>query len=111
MDPRPPAPDAPLIVEGGVLPGDTRFMLGCMIEELLCGGMTPREIDALARDANYQALFAARETLGDDVFRSLLAGAAVRVGSHSCRVRETPPTTFEAALTVHGAADIEKEMP
>jgi len=108
-NPRPPAPEAPLIVEGGILPGNTRLMLRCMVEELFRGGMALREIDALARDANYQALFAARETLGDDAFGALLASAAVCVGVHSYRIREASTTTFEAALTIHGAADTEKE--
>ncbi len=98
-----------MIVEGGVVAGDTRFMLRCMVEELLRGGMTLREIDALARDANYQALFAARETLGDDAFSALLASAAVCVGVHSYRIRETPATTLEAALTLYSAVATEKE--
>lgn len=111
MSDRPSTPDAPLIVEGEVLPGDTRFMLRCMIEELLCGGVAPRQIREMARDGNYQALFAARETLGADAFDDLLQAAAAAVGVHGCRVREIPPTCFDAALTVHGAADEREETP
>ncbi|MBW7906551.1 MAG: hypothetical protein LC135_16230 [Phycisphaerae bacterium] len=99
-----------MIVDGGVLPGNTRFMLRCMVEELFRGGMALREIDAMSRDVNYQALFAARTTLGDDAFIALLASAAAGVGVHSCRIRETPPTTFDAALTIRGDSDVEEEL-
>lgn len=104
MAAKPHAPDAPMIVQGSVLPGDARLMLRCMIEELLRGGASPRELERMARDANYQALYAARETLGDAAFRAALATAVGRVGVHTCRVRETPATMLEATLTVQGQA-------
>ncbi|HMQ14499.1 MAG TPA: hypothetical protein PKC49_00860 [Phycisphaerae bacterium] len=98
-----------MIVEGGVCPGDTKFMLRCMIEELLCGGVALRQIDQMARDQNYQALFAARETLGDTAFSAVLAGAARSVGVHACRVYEASINTIPVDLTIHGPCSNKKE--
>lgn len=111
MEHKPCAPEAPMLVDGAVLPGDTAFMLRCMIEELLCGGVAPAAIEAMARDENYQSLFAARASLGDEAFRAVLRGAAACVGTHACRVHETPAADFEAPLTIHGAAAPEGGAP
>lgn len=101
---KPDAPDAPMILQGRVLPGDARLMLRCMIEELLRGGIPPRQVQRMARDPGYQALYALRETVGDGQFSAALAAAAALVGVHACRIRESPATMREVTLTLHGEA-------
>jgi len=101
MSQRPWAPEAPQILAGDVVPGDTAFMLRCMLEELMLSGLSAAQLRALACDASYQALYAGRATLGDAAFDGLLNDVSARVGRLSCRVCESPPEQA-AALTVHG---------
>ncbi|MCG3197345.1 MAG: hypothetical protein HUU16_06420 [Candidatus Omnitrophica bacterium] len=90
---RPAEPDHPMVLEGGIVPGNTRFMAQCLLEELLLSGLGPTTIRAMAEDRNYQALNAARETLGAAVFEDILDSTAARVGVHRVVTREAavPP--------------------
>ena len=105
MHQTPIAPEAPMIIEGGVLPGDPGLMLRCMLEELLGGGQSTISLRAMAQDPNYQALHAARAVLGDATFERLIAETAARVGVAHCCVQETPATEFPAELTISRASD------
>ncbi|MBK8914809.1 MAG: hypothetical protein IPM64_09475 [Phycisphaerales bacterium] len=108
---RPFAPDAPMIVEGDVLPGDTKLMLRCMLEELLRGGMHADEIRALSANPQYQALHAARCAIGDAEFEALIGQLARGCGVHRVAVRETAETAFETLLTIRGDAVPERSRP
>jgi hypothetical protein len=99
---RPAEPDHPLIVEGEVVPGDTRFMACCMLEELMTCGIAADELRRMSHDANYQALFAARLTLGDAEFDRLLSQVTARVGVLRVTVRERSDPSHPATLTVNG---------
>ncbi len=101
---RPCEPEHPMILEGGVTDGDTRFMLRCMFEELLAAGLEPDRLREMSRDPNYQALYAARAALGDRATDDLLAETAARIGVHRCRKWESTSHSQEATLTVSGAA-------
>ncbi|MCC6546606.1 hypothetical protein IT570_05510 [Candidatus Sumerlaeota bacterium] len=84
-------PDHPMVVEGGVLPGDTQFMFECMVEEFLREGTSSAQLERMMQDPNYQALYAAVETLGIDMCKQLLADAARRVGRHRVLFAEAIP--------------------
>ena len=45
---RPAEPDHPMVVEGDVVPGDTVFMLRCMLEDMLGAGIRPDESEVAA---------------------------------------------------------------
>jgi hypothetical protein len=98
----PLAPDAPLVVDGFVLPGNASLMLRCMVEELLQGGLTPGAIREMADNENYQALHAARCMLGPAEFERVMAQAAACTGVHRVRMRESAAAEAEAELTVRG---------
>ncbi|QOJ14750.1 MAG: hypothetical protein HRU75_08905 [Planctomycetia bacterium] len=101
---RPFAPDAPLVVEGEILPGDTTLMLRCMLEEMLRGGMATDEIRALSGNPEYQALYAARCAIGAPDFEALLGQVGRACGVHRVAIRETAETAFETPLTIRGDA-------
>ncbi len=84
----PSKPDHPMVVAGQVIPGDTAHMARCLIEELLFAGFSPKAIRGMSQDRNYQALHAARETLGGAGFEDILDEAATRVGTHRLVIRE-----------------------
>jgi hypothetical protein len=77
---RPVEPDHPLVLEGGVIPGDTRFMAQCLFEELLMSGYMPAEILVMSSNPEYQGLYAARCALGADALTELLGQIAARMG-------------------------------
>lgn len=84
---RPLEPDHPMVVEGQVTPGNTRFMVQCLVEELLMAGNPPGAIRSMAADPNFQALYAAREALGERPFNEIVTSAAARVGVSQATVR------------------------
>lgn len=88
---RPAEPDHPMILEGGVVPGDTRYMAQCLLEEMLQAGLDRDDLLEMSRDPNYQALHAARVTLGDDPFELILQGAAARCGFLRVKTVGQPP--------------------
>jgi len=96
----PAEPDHPLILDGAVVPGDVEIMVRCMIEELLQVGITPPELRQLSRDPNYQGLYAARMTLGDERIDALITRAAQRTGVHRFRTIEHTVDVQAVTLTV-----------
>ncbi len=84
----PVEPEHPLVVEGCITAGDTRWMLTCLFEELLRSGLGAEELRAMTRNPNYQALHAARAVLGDESVEALLGDAASRIGVHRIRLEE-----------------------
>lgn len=101
---RPMEPDHPLILDGGVVPGDAELMVRCMIEELLQVGLSRRELLGMSRDPNYQGLFAARRDLGDARMDELMEDSFNRVGRHRHRTVEFTGEVQSATLTVGGAS-------
>jgi len=105
MDMRPPwerpaEPEHPLVVEGGVIDGDTRLMAVCLFEEMLRHGMSVAELRRLTHDPHYQALHAIRATLGPEETDRLLAQTGARVGVLRWSHREAAGDDRPAALTV-----------
>ncbi len=100
MNQRPQAPEAPMIVAGQVLPGDTLYMLRCLCEELLLGGIPLRRLWEMSRDPNYQALYAARVAVGDAAFERLLEQIRRSVGVFRCRLTESPQTEQSVELNI-----------
>ena len=101
---RPAEPDHPLILDGGVVPGDASLMVRCMIEELLQIGIPRQELLAMSRDPNFQGLFAARRDLGDQTMDALIDGAFNRVGRHRHRTVEFTGDVQSATLTIGGSS-------
>lgn len=97
---RPVQPEHPMVIEGGLVPGDTRLMAVCFFEELLRTGMSIRDLRSMSLDPNYQALHAIRATLGDEQTDELLAETAGRVGVHRFRIRESVEAPTPADLTI-----------
>jgi hypothetical protein len=54
----------------------------------------------MARDPNYQALYAARVTVGDAAFERLLEQIRRSVGVFRCRVTESPQTEQSVELNI-----------
>jgi hypothetical protein len=99
---RPAEPDHPMMLDGGVIGGDTQLQLRCLAEELLMCGYGPEHVEAMSRDPQYQALYAARCALGDETAGRILAEAAARLGRHTHRVWEETGTDQPATLTIGG---------
>lgn len=100
---RPLEPDHPMMLKGDVVPGDAAIMFRCMVEELLQVGIAPEELARMSRDANYQALYAARRSLGDEVVDRLLAETLARVGRHRHRTSEHTGDVQSVSLTVNAS--------
>lgn len=101
---RPAEPDHPMVVEGGVIDGDTELMFRCMVEEYLMSGHTPEAILAMCRQPNYQAFHAAIHSIGIERGVAIVSEAAGRVGCHRVQFSESTTTTEPATLTL-GATD------
>ena len=101
---RPVEPDHPMMVEGGIVDGDTAFMARCLFEELLRGGLSLRELRTMTANPGYQALYAMRTALGPEQLERTLAETAARVGVHRFVTRESTDQTSPATLTI-GATD------
>ena len=99
---RPAEPDHPMVVEGDVVPGDTVFMLRCMLEDMLGAGVRPDEIRRMMKHPEYRALYAARETLGERVAEQLLTDVEQRVVTLRVRIQEVPSHKKDVTLTVDG---------
>jgi len=97
---RPAEPEHPMFLEGGMVPGDVAFMARCMIEEMLQVGLTFDELDSMSRDPNYQALYAARETLGEETFDEILESTFRRVGAFRFKTHEHAGDVQPTTLTV-----------
>ena len=97
---RPAEPDHPMIVEGGVVDGDTELMFRCMVEEYLLAGHAPQTILAMCDQPNYQAFHAAMQSLGRGRAESIVASAAIRVGCHRVQFSESVTTAKAATLTI-----------
>jgi hypothetical protein len=108
---RPAAPDAPMLLEGALVRGDTRFMVRCLAEELLVMGTSAARVRQMGRDPNFQALHAARLVLGDEEFDRTIGEVAARVGVHRVRMQETPPHEFEVSLTLAGKRLTDTKAP
>lgn len=96
----PAEPEHPMLVEGGVIDGDTVLMFRCLIEEYLLAGHSPQAIRSMCMQPGYQALFAAAQTLGRDRSELILADAAKRIGHHRVRFVESTDNEQPATLTI-----------
>lgn len=105
---RPAEPEHPMLLNGGVVPGDVQFMAKCMIEELLQVGLTFEEIERMSHDANYQALYAARASLGP-TFDELLESTFQRIGAHRYRTVEHEGDVQSVSLTISTGTGNEPE--
>ncbi|MCW5776745.1 MAG: hypothetical protein KIS87_09925 [Phycisphaeraceae bacterium] len=103
---RPLEPEHPMSLEGGVVFGDTDFMLRCLVEELLMAGLTPDELRRMARDGEYQGLHAALCAMGQTRVDGVITEAASRVGTCTLRVVERHDRFTPATLTVHASAGV-----
>jgi hypothetical protein len=97
---KPLEPDHPMQLDGLMAPGDVSLMARCMIEEMLQVGIAPDQLAAMTRHPEYQALYAARCTLGDDAMDKLLADTFTRIGAHRYRTVESAGTSTPASLTI-----------
>lgn len=97
---RPTEPDHPMLLDGQCVPGDVVLMARCLIEELLLLGTSFDELSAMTREPNYQALFAARQQIGDKEMDRLLVETFARIGRHHHRDREHHGDVQSATLTV-----------
>jgi len=97
---RPAEPDHPMSLHGDVIPGDPALMATCMIEELLMLGTPADELRAMTRSPQFQAFYAARSALGDEVFDHLLDDAIRRIGSVGHRTREHGGDIQSVTLTI-----------
>lgn len=97
---RPAEPDHPMLLDGALVPGDLMLMVRCMLEEMLQVGLSPAELADMSRDENYQALFAARRSLGDSHFDELLDQIVRRVGRHRYRTVEATGDVQGVALSI-----------
>jgi len=102
---RPAEPDHPMMVEGGIIDGDTQLMFRCMVEEYLLAGHAPRTILEMCSQPGYQAFHAAMHSLGRARGESIIADAAARVGHHRVRFFESAATATSVALTMSASAD------
>lgn len=96
---RPEEPDHPMILDGCVTSGDTQFMVRCLLEEMLMAGIPPSQLAEMGRTPNYQALYAARLTLGAEVFDRILEETAARIGTHRFTLREASQASPYSTIT------------
>ncbi len=101
---RPAEPDHPMIVEGGVVDGNTELMFRCMVEEYLLAGHSPQAILAMCDQPNYQAFHASMHSLGRARAESIITEAAARVGCHRSQFSESNGTAKPATLTIGASA-------
>lgn len=97
---RPVQPEHPMMLDGGIVPGDPALMATCMVEELLMMGMAPDQLRAMTRSAEYQALHAARRALGDQAMDALVDDAIRRIGWVRHRTMEHHGDVQSVTLTV-----------
>jgi len=97
---RPKEPEHPQILDGGVVDGDPAFMLHCLAEDYLNAGTTHTEIDRMSRDPFYQALYAAREAVGDEMADTIIERAACRSSAMHIKVWESTALDVPVDLTV-----------
>jgi hypothetical protein len=97
---KPLEPDHPMQLDGLMAPGDVSLMARCMIEEMLQVGIAPDHLVAMTRNSEYQALYAARCTLGDPAMDKLLADTFGRIGAHRHRTVESTTTSTPTSLTI-----------
>jgi len=100
----PAEPDHPMTLDGGVVPGDVGLMITCMVEELLLLGTPIEKIREMSADPEFQALYAARYSLGDQAIDELINDAGRRVGIHHHRDHEHTGDIQSVTLTVRGQA-------
>jgi len=97
---RPAEPEHPMMLDGGVVPGDPSLMATCMIEELLMLGTPASEVRAMSRSSQFQAFHAARCALGDVAMDALVDDALRRIGSLRHRTHENTGDTRSVDLSV-----------
>ena len=97
---RPVQPEHPMILDGGIVSGDSALMATCMVEELLMMGLAPDQLRAMTRSAEYQALDAARRALGDHAMDALVDDAIRRIGWVHHRTTEHHGDVQPVTLTV-----------
>lgn len=93
-----------MLVEGGVVDGDTELMFRCMVEEYLLAGHAPETIREMCRQPNYQAFHAAVHWIGPGRAQVIIADAVERIGRHRVRFHESGATTTPATLTIGASA-------
>lgn len=76
----PVSPEHPMVLEGGVVRGNTRFMMQCIFEDMLMSGTSLASLRQMTLSPRYQALYAGRVTLGDEATDALLESVVKRVG-------------------------------
>lgn len=99
----PAEPEHPMMLKGGVVPGDVELMIRCMTEELLQVGISPTELSAMSHDPNYQAFYAARAVLGDRI-DEILRETHQRIGTFRHHTVEQTGTTSGVTLTVQASS-------
>jgi len=104
---RPAEPDHPMMVEGGVIDGDTALMFRCMIEEYLLNGYSIDTIRDMCIQPNYQAFYAAFQSLGSEKGELILSQTAARIGQHRVRFIESSNNAQQATLTVNATTTIQ----
>jgi len=87
---RPHAPEAPMSLHGDVLPGDPHLMVRCMLEELFQLGRSYERLREMTTHPHYQALYAARQVLGDEAMDAAIEEVYRRVGRHRHTTRSAP---------------------
>ena len=102
---RPTEPDHPMLVDGGVIDGDTELMFRCMVEEYLLAGHSPDAIHEMCVQPNCQAFYAAVHSIGPERAQSIIADAAQRIGRHRVRFYESGATAQSATLTIGASAE------
>ena len=93
-----------MMVEGGVVDGNTELMFRCMVEEYLLAGHSPQAIFTMCDQPNYQAFHAAMHSLGRARAESIITDAAARVGCHRAQFAESNATAKAATLTIGASA-------
>jgi len=89
-----------MVLDGQSVPGDARLMAVCLIEELLLIAIEPDDIRRMSRNGGYQALFMARQALGDHALDQIIDEAASRVGVHRVRTIEHTGDVRQVTLTL-----------
>lgn len=101
---RPAEPEHPMMLDGGLVPGDVELMARCLLEEMLMVGTPADQLRTMTKDPEYQALCAMREVLGDRL-DEILDQSLQRVGVHRFATNELTSDVRSASLTVSASGD------
>ncbi len=106
---RPAEPDHPMSLEGGFVDGDPAFMLQCLAEDFLQSGTEAGELAQMSRNRFYQALFAARQAVGDERADQILSNAVARAAGVRITVWESNAQDAPVDLTVSARTNVQRE--